>query len=152
MCNLIESLGRNEVLDAIWYSNIFGKNVEDLTIKEILGPIGDLNSVGQLILGKYRLVLIFDNQEPSLADHFSSNGELVDFIQINTDTLYPSALKKYSDYVFTLNIKTVQCNHDLHNKYLTKDYLKEGLTIYIPLIQEFMIRAITDTLKIEKQD
>lgn len=152
MINLVENFGRNEVLDAIWYTSILGKDIEDLTVRDILGPVGDLNSIGQLIFGKYRLVLACSNQEPSLADHFSTDKELADFIQKNKDELPVLALKKYSDYIYVLNVKTVQYNHDLHNRFITREQLTDALTVYMPLIQKFMIAAITNTLKIEEQD
>lgn len=152
MIDLIENFGRNEVLDALWYSNIFDKSIKDLTVREMLGPAGDLNSIGQLVLGKYRLVLMCESHESSLADHFNSDDKLSEFIHNNKDRLFLTALKKHSDYIYILNIKTVQYNYDLHNRFLTKDYLKNALNIYYPIIQKFIIDAITDTLIVEEQD
>lgn len=141
---LIEKFKRNEILDAIWYSNVYGKNVEELTLRNILGPVGDIDSIGQLILGKYRLVLICSNQEPSLADHFSTDKELADFIRENKDRIYPTVLKKHGDYIYVLNMKTVQYNYDLHSRGLVKELLNNAVSIYTPLIQAFMVDAITD--------
>lgn len=146
---LIEKFKRNEILDAIWYSNVYGKNVEELTLRNILGPVGDIDSIGQLILGKYRLVLICSNQEPSLADNFSTDKELADFIREHKKTINPMVIKKHSHYIYVLNIKTVQYIYDLHNRGLTKELLNNAVSIYTPLIQAFMVDAITDTLEIE---
>lgn len=151
MNKLIEKFKRNELLDAEWFCNLFGKNVEDLPLKDALGPFGNIKVIGQLIFGKYRLLLIYDKVSEGLHQLFTSDAEMKDYILQDTEKAFYSAINTQDDYVFSLNIASTEDfgAFDLEN---AKDLLNKQLLIFIPIIQKFIVNALTDTFKIDKQE
>lgn len=148
MKNLVEVTKQNTVLNALWYAERWGYDKENIKLCDIFGPGTDIPGyIGQLIFGKYRLVLIYTGQGYSLASHFDSDKEVHDFISENIDALFGRVIKKHADYIYTLNVVSVEELNDLHNRQLNKLYIKKAFTIFMPIIQKFMVDALTDSLE-----
>lgn len=151
MNKLIEKFKRNELLDAEWFCNLFGKSMEELPLRDALGPFGNIKLVGQLIFGKYRLLLIYDKKSEGLHQLFTSEAEIKDYILQDTEKAFYSAIKIQNEYVFSLNIASTEDfgAFDWEN---AKELLNKQLLIFMPIIQKFIVDALTDTFKIEKQE
>lgn len=147
MNKLVEKFKRNELLDAEWFCNLFGKNVEEIPLRDALGPFGNIKLVGQLIFGKYRLLLIYDKQSEGLHQLFTSDVEMGDYILQDTEKAFYSAIKMQNEYVFSLNTASTE-NFGAFNWKDAKDLLSKQLQIFMPIIQKFMADALTDTLQI----
>jgi hypothetical protein len=82
---------------------------------------------------------------------FTSDVEMKDYILQDTEKAFYSAINMQDDYVFSLNIASAEDfgAFDLEN---AKDLLNKQLLIFIPIIQKFIVDALTDTLKIDKQE
>lgn len=146
MKDLIELTKRNEVLDALWYSQIFNKNIEDLPAKDIFGAAGEVLDIGQLIFGKYRLVLIYNKTVSGLYTRYSSDDELRDYIDNHLSTAFKEAIIPYKPYIYTINLASVT-NYGAFSWEKSGDLLERQLSIFMPIIKEFMVRAVTDTIE-----
>lgn len=146
MNKLVEKFGKNELLDAEWYCTIFGKSVEDISLSDALGPFGGINPVGQLYFGKYRLLLLYDKRGNGLHNFFSSDERVANYIKRDIDAAFYDAIKGYSDYVYVLNIASVE-NFGAFEWKNAKDILDRQLRIFMPIIQKFMVDALTDNIK-----
>ena len=102
MRNLVEVTERNEVLDAIWYSKVFGKDIDNLSFADMLGIAGRLKSIGQLVFGKYRLILIWDKTVSGLHNNFSSDEEIKHYITTDIDSAFTTAIDLFELYVLSV--------------------------------------------------
>ena len=121
MNKIVELIKRNEVLDAI---RLAGDR--KLSIKEYLGVVGDYNNaIGQILFGKYRLIIVWGG-----------------------DT--PIGLSKSNEYIYVLNIISEECYSNFNWKgEWAKTLLNNQLSQYMPIIQKFMVDALTDSLNIQ---
>ncbi|MBO4821912.1 MAG: hypothetical protein J5548_10685 [Prevotella sp.] len=96
-----------------------------MSVKDLLGlqfEIPDL--IFQINVGKYRLAITYGKGE---------NG----------------VIKKYKGNIFTLNIrdKEPHASFDLKSEWV-KHLINKQLSIFMPIIQKFMVDALTDNLSI----
>lgn len=146
MKNLVEVFQRNEVLDAIWYCDCLEKNVSDLSVRQLLGIVGDFPIIGQLIFGKYRLLITWGNTV-SLSNNFQSDKSMRDSILRDPKLYFLKSIYKKEDYIYILDITTVEnFGAFCWKREWAKNLLKQQLVTFLPIIQEFVTDAITDTL------
>ena len=157
MNKYVELYKRHEVLDVL---RIRG-NIENLDKRELVSLIMDAppyGYIGTVTFGKFRLGIEHcgDNARNSLASYFKTEEEMVAFIHDNLDVAFLKAIEKFSDYTYRLNI----CPFEWY----PKDYFGSGnkptgsqaspkilnyhLAPYMPIIQKFMVDALTDNLYI----
>lgn len=114
----IEQVKRNEILDALK-----SRDYSSLSLKEAFGVISEYpDAIGQLIFGKYRLIITW------------SSGS-------------SKSICKSEDYIYTLNIAS-EDNYGNFNweSMKSKELLTRQLFYYMPLIQRFVVDALTDTI------
>ena len=88
MEDLVKKTKQNTVLNALWYAEKWGYDKNNIKLCDIFGPGSEIpGNIGQLIFGKYRLILVYTGQEYSLASHFESDEVMQDFINKNIDNL-----------------------------------------------------------------
>ena len=145
MNKLVEITGHNEALDAGWYCNLFRKDPSSLSIRDCLGVAGDILDLGQLIAGKYRIVIIYDKEKYGLHQLLPSDDKMQKYIQLNLSDAFNDAVILYQEGIYLLNIASVETfgAFDWKN---TKDILDRQLKIFMPIIQKFMVDALTDSL------
>lgn len=146
MNKMIETFKRNELLDAEWFCNLFNKNVEELPLKDALGPYGNIKLIGQLIFGKYRLLLMYDKDLEGLHRLFTSDKKMKDYILQNIDEAFQSAVKIQDEYVLMLNIASTE-NFGAFDWKHAEGILNTQLYIFMPIIQKFIADALTDRLE-----
>lgn len=153
MNKLVEITEQNNVLNALWYADKWGLDIEKTKASTLFGPTADiLGYIGELLLGKYRLVLTSTGQEYSLGSCFESDEELANFIAANAEGAFKRAVKKHSDYIYVLNILTVKEYHYYRTNYVCQKDMGKDLPIFMPIIQKFMIDALTDRLGIGREE
>lgn len=142
MNRYIESFKHNEVLDALRI-----KPDGNFTVQEGLGYIVEIpQAIGQLIFGKYRLVLVCDMEEEHLSEGFESDNALASYIQDNCYAIYDKYIKKYSDYVYTLNTVPVKAHLDSRYYYKLLEHIGNDIKPYMPIIQMFIANALADNI------
>ena len=157
MNQYVETLKRNEVLDSLRLMKAFNLNPETLELKDSLGIIGDvIGNEGQLIFGKFRLVLVWDSKYGGLQDsnkycssEKTSDDMIRDDILHNTEECFYKAVKKFADYVYVLNISSASdiIVFNLNSKH-SKELINQQITTFLPIIQKFIVDALTDDLYI----
>lgn len=145
MNELIERFGKNEVLDALWYCNVMHINITNVPLKAMLGIAGEVGGIGQLIFGRYRLIVIYDKKREGLHNLFSSDESIKDHIAHSLDRAFEAALCKHLPYIYILNIASTD-NFGAFSLSKEKDLVEKQLKLYMPIIQKFMIDALTDKL------
>lgn len=136
------------LLQRIGMENVF----ESLNIDDILGVRGQISSFeGQLLFGKFRLVLAWDKQLGGLYQHFNCDEEMSAYIKNHIEEAFCMGVKKYADYIYILNIATVE---DFGNFDVTKDknLIGKQIETFMPVISKFMIDALTDSFSIDADD
>ena len=151
MNKLVEITGHNEVLDAEWYCNLFGKDVSSLSIRDCLGVVGDTLDLGQLIVGKYRLIIIYDKEKYGLHQLFPSEDMMEKCILSDLRNTFKSAVTSYMEGIYFLNIAPVE-NFGAFDWKKSKDILARQLKIFMPIIQKFMVDALTDSINNKEQE
>lgn len=146
MNKLIETFKRNELLEAQYYQSIAGK---DMCLYDMLGVVRDIPShIGQLIFGKYRLVLTYNYPFALSGLSFSSIDEQRNYINNNIDDVFVNYVQKYDDYIFTLNISSTFASICPSRQDELKYHFDVCLSLFSPIIQKFMVDALTDNLYI----
>ena len=145
MDKLIEITGRSEVLDALWFCDRLSVNSDTLSLRDMLGVSGEILDIGQLLFGKYRIVLIYDKMQYGLHQKFMSDAYVAKYINSYTEEAFKEAVRPYKPYIYVLNIASVE-NFGAFSWDKAGDLLHKQLTIYMPIIQKFMVDALTDTL------
>ena len=108
---------------------------------------------GTLTVGKYRLGIghnAYLHDAPECWDAFYlTANEKVELIQKDLDTAFLYLVKKCGDYSYFVDVEL----YDFHTggnkpsgKECTPDVLNRHLAPYMPIIQKFMVDALTDNL------
>lgn len=101
---------------------------EDTSVKDLLGLQSEIpEMIYQINIGKYRLAITWGGQ-------------------------WLPVIHKYKGNIYVLNIQDEESRHpfDWRGDW-AKDLITKQLHIFMPIIQEFMVEALTDTLKKEAQ-
>lgn len=137
----VEQFKDSFVLDALRL-----RDINTLTINELLGLRADISDFeAQLLFGKYRLVLIWDKSKPSLSDDFTRKEELQAFINEKLNEAYIKAILKYDEYIYTLNLATVE-SYGNFPIYGQNKAVEQQLKLFMPIMCKFMIDALADNL------
>lgn len=147
MNKLVEITGHSEALDAQWYCHLFGKDLSSLSVRDCLGVAGDVLDLGQLIVGKYRIVIIYDKEKYGLHQLFPSDDMIEKYVQSNLIDAFNNAVAIYKEGIYLLNIASVE-NFGAFEWKNAKDILDKQLKIFMPIIQKFMADALTNSLKL----
>ncbi len=153
MNKYVEMFKMHEILDIQRIKNI---NIEDFSPKHVYellkkGVDAPIDSIGNLTFGKFRLII----EHYGGHDNFSSNysdKEMLDLINSNLDMAFFASIVKYDDYVYVLNIAYDDYYGPAGNKpwgpECPPETLHRHLGPYMPIIQKFMVDALTDNLYI----
>lgn len=150
MNKYVELYKRHEVLDIL---RIRG-SIEGIDKRELLSLVFDappLGYIGTLTFGKFRLGILHYGDGDCLASRFKTEAQMEEFIYNNLDIAFEVAVKKIDDYVYYINI----IPHDYYGDGNVPDgadtppkYLNKHIAPYMPIIQKFMVDALTDNLYI----
>ena len=96
--------------------------------------------------GKYTLYIVYDVNKPHLSSNFSmyNKESLKAYIDKNIDEAFISAVDKIGDNCYQVNIASAVHYHGAAGV----DVYSKMLEIFMPIIQKFMLDAITDNLSI----
>ena len=102
---------------------------KDTTVADLLGLQTEFPSmIYQINIGKYRLAITYGDQRPS-------------------------AIKRHRGNIYTLNIQDEESHTQFHwEGEAARNLIDRQLTVFMPIIQKFMVEALTNSLKIEEQD
>lgn len=145
----VEKFNDNFILDVERLLNtVAPDSINSLTLKDLFGIRGDyIGSIGQLLIGKYRLILTWDKEYNGLSSAFSTTDELENYIKDHFEQAVHRSLKKDTDYIYILDISTAEDygNFPWRDGW-AKNLLNKQLSIFMPIIQKFIADAMTDTL------
>jgi hypothetical protein len=145
----VEKFKDSFILDVERLLNIVApSSINSLTLKDLSGIRGDyLSSIGQLLIGKYRLILTWSKEYNGLSCDFSTTEELENYIKDHFQEAVYRSLRKDTDYIYILDISTSEDYGDFPWKGdWAKNLLNKQLSIFMPIIQKFIADAMTDTL------
>ena len=94
--------------------------------------------------GKYTLNIIYDVNESRLSSNFPPlcKQNLKDYIDKNLEEAFISAIDKIGDGYYQLNIASTIHFHGEAGD----DFKLKMLNVFLPIIQKFMVDALTDNL------
>ncbi len=100
--------------------------------------------------GKYTLNIIYDKNKYHLSSNFkySWEGTLKDYIYDHTEEAFLSAIEKTGDRLYELNVAS---KLDFHS-YPGDSVYANMVNCFIPIIQKFMVDALTDSLYVFEED
>ena len=101
---------------------------ENTSVKDLLGLQAEIpEMIYQVNVGKYRLAITFGGQRPAV-------------------------IQKYRGNIYTLNIKDDEPHAQFYWKgEWARNLITRQLNLFMPIIQKFMVDALTDSLKIEEE-
>lgn len=105
------------------------------SVKDLLGLQYEIPYlIFQINVGKYRLAITYGNDEDRIIRKYSDENGIV---------------RKYKGNIYTLNIQDEEphANFDWKSKW-AKNLINKQLSIFMPIIQKFMVDALTDNLYI----
>ena len=92
------------------------------------------------------LYIIYDKGKWGLHELFNDDEAVLDYVCKNTQEAYEKALIKHNGYSYILNVASTEDFGAFENDIPDKSLLDYQLSIYMPLIQKFMLDALTDSL------
>lgn len=105
-----------------------------------------IDKIATIYSGNKKLVIIYDKAEDSLSCYFKDDKSMKDFIINNTVEVYNRFVKKETDKVLTLNIASTE-NFGAFNDWKgMQNLLNRQLSIFMPIIQRFILYANTGNL------
>lgn len=149
MNKYVENYKTYEYLDALRLRG----TLDGLSVKELweLLPKVPCGHIGSIIFGKYKLCIEHYGETEGINLRYSDR-EMLELIKNDINKAFLVSIHKYDDYVYVLNIayedyfgpsgnkpSGAECSPKLLNKHLAP---------YMPIIQKFMVDALTDNLYI----
>lgn len=112
--------------------------------KKIFGMHEDSSILCVWSTGKYTLRIIYDVNKPHLTSSFSkySKENIQEYILQHTEEAFLSAIEKIDEDCYELNIAS---NFHFYGA-AGDDVYKRMLEIFMPIIQKFMVEALTGGL------
>jgi len=158
MNKYVEALKDNRVLDIIkargTLEDIPTGNLEDYMVV----VTGDFDYIGQIVVGKYRLVIVWggdysnrlnDGHPETMGGDRSTDMRMRNYIHNNVEKAFVQSVDRYDDYIYVLNIATYECfGNFAWGVGWSKELLNQQLNTFMPIIQKFMADALTDSLKV----
>lgn len=104
-----------------------------------------INPLYTITVKDIQLQVIYDKREMGLYRFFSADSRMYDYVQNSIDKAFYDAVYKVSPTEYCLNIASVEdfSTLDLKNE---RAFLEGQLTIFMPIIQRFMVYALTGLL------
>lgn len=147
MKTLIEELKTNEVLNALWYAKQWNIDTGSIRLSDIFGMYEEIdNKHGYLLFGKYRLIIVCDSNQPSIAHRFDSNEDLRSYLSCNLEQAFKESLRPFSDYVYVLNVISPEDLTDSRWGYKSQTKMKNRIDIFSPIISKFITDALFDKI------
>ena len=109
-----------------------------------------VGSIYEISTGKYKLIVIYNKLQGGLYSCFSSDKRMYEYIQNNLEEAFADTIRYEGDNSFILNVASTE-NFGYFDWKNAKDILDRQLHIFMPIIQKFMVDALTDNLKIEEE-
>lgn len=101
--------------------------------------------------GGYILYVIYDKLLWGLYRCFSSDERVGDYVYEYTEDAFSEAIRIYDANSFVLNIASVLDFGAFVDNIPDKSIIDSQLNIFMPIIQKFMVDALTGSLKIEEE-
>lgn len=140
----IEIFKTNMFLDAAKY--VGEENIGNVSPVIALGVMGEVPyAEGQLIFGKYRLILEWNWKSP-IKLKGKTCKDMEEYIKTHTEELYTKYVCKHSDYVYTLNV-AMDNFPDVKFEYSFNTFKALAIKNFMPIIQLFIAKALTDTIE-----
>lgn len=140
----VEFFKTNMFLEAAKY--LGEDNLEDIFLVKALGIMGEVPyAEGQLIFGKYRLIIEWDLKHHSNIEG-KTDTEKEEYIKNHTDELFEKYAYKHSDYIYVLNI-AMEGYTDVRFECTFKAFKASRIKLFFPVIQLFIAKALTDTME-----
>ena len=98
-----------------------------------------------------QLFVIYNKLREGLHNYFSSDRSMYEYIQQNPAEALIHAIQKVDEKIYLLNIASTQEFGAFEWK-CAKDIADRQLTIFIPIIQRFMVAAMTESLELQEQE
>lgn len=141
MIPIVEILKTNMVLEALKF-----RDAKNLTVEEAFGIMGEVPyAEGQLIFGKYRLIIEWD-----LAHHSKIEGktstEKEEYIKKHADELFEKCVYKHRDYIYVLNV-AMEGYTDVRFECTFEAFKASRIKLFLPIIQLFIVKSLTDTME-----
>jgi hypothetical protein len=110
-----------------------------------------VGSMYKISTGKYKLIVIYNKLQGGLYSCFSSDKRMYEYIQNNLEEAFVDAIKYEGNNTFILNISSTE-NFGAFDWKNAKELLERQFRMFMPIIQKFMVDALTDSLEVEEQD
>lgn len=153
MNKFVEMMKEHEILDAL---RILGLSEESIDahkafqLERISRNVPEM-TIGTLTFGKFRLAIEHYGEHDNFSSNYSDK-EMIDLINNDLDMAFYASIVKYDDYVYILNIAYEDyygpSGHKPWGPECTPETLHRHLAPYMPIIQKFMVDALTDNLYI----
>lgn len=141
----VEYFKTNMFLDAEKY--VGEENIGRISPVTALGVMGEIPyAEGQLIFGKYRLIIEWDwHWHSPIKIEGKTDEDYEEYIKKNVNKLFKECIHKYCDYVYVLNV-AMDGYADIRSKCTFNDFKASRIKLFLPLIQLFITKALTDTM------
>lgn len=106
-----------------------------------------------LQLQNKKLIIVYSQSYPYLGSTFKSDEELATYILKDVESAYYKGIERVSDNTFVLNIASKESLGYFFGKEGRWEYaslLNNMLTIFMPIIQKFMIEAVSGHIDASK--
>ncbi len=108
--------------------------------------IRELHELFTISVGQYKLLILYDKTQDGLYQYFSSDSRMKEYISSHLSEAFLSALHYHDEGSYILNIASTEDlgAFDWKNE---RGFLSRQLHIFMPIMQEFILNAITGWLK-----
>lgn len=110
-----------------------------------------VGSMYEISTGKYKLIVIYNKLQGGLYSFFSSDKRMYEYIQNNLEEAFVDAIRYKGESTFILNVASTE-NFGAFDWKNAEDILDRQLNLFMPIIQKFMVSALTETLQLQEQD
>ena len=104
------------------------------------------NPITILKIKEVTLTVIYDKSYCGLHNYFSSDDRMCQFLKSNTDEAYLHSINKVDVNSYLLNIAST-VNLGAFEWENEKELLNKQLSMFTPIINKFIIAALTNTLE-----
>lgn len=105
-----------------------------------------IKEIASICIGDKKLNVIYDKMEDSLSKYFKTDEEMKNYIDSNTDKVYSHFVAKSTNGIYVLNIASTENFGHFDSWKGMNTLLDMQLSIFMPIIQKFILYAHTDNL------
>ena len=140
-------MNTEDLLELVKESGVNG----NIPVKDFLGLQSEIPyMIYQINIGVYRLAIVYGGEGWSgfnSYDLFSTDDELKDHITEHIVEVFRTVIHKYRGHIYVLNV----CDNHRYPAFDWKGewaraLIDKQLSIFMPIIQKFMVDALTDNL------